>query len=111
MKNFVLISPHFPTNFLPFSARLKEAGMHTLGIADVAYESLPEELRQNLTEYYRVDNMEDYEQVYKAVAFFAFKYGKIDRIESHNEHWLALDAKLRQDFNVQGYRPEDVAIV
>lgn len=111
MKNFVLISPHFPTNFLPFAARLKEAGMQTLGIADVAYESLPEELRQNLTEYYRVDNMEDYEQVYKAVAFFAFKYGKIDRIESHNEHWLALDAKLRQDFNVQGYRPEDVAIV
>ncbi len=36
MKNFVLISPHFPTNFLPFAARLKEAGMHTLGITDVA---------------------------------------------------------------------------
>ncbi len=48
--------------------------------------------------------MEDYEQVYKAVAFFAFKYGKIDRIESHNEHWLALDAKLRQDFNVHRRR-------
>jgi biotin carboxylase len=111
MKNFVLISPHFPTNFLPFAARLKEAGMRTLGIADAAYESLPEELRRNLTEYYRVDDMEDYNQVYKAVAFFAFKYGKIDRIESHNEHWLALDARLRQDFNVLGYRPEDVDIV
>ena len=37
----------------------------------------------------------------KAVGYFTFKYGKIDWIESNNEAWLTLDAKLRDDFNVK----------
>ncbi|MGX7196927.1 ATP-grasp domain-containing protein [Enterococcus olivae] len=106
--NFVMISPHFPDNFVTFATRLKEAGINTLGIADVPYEQLPQLLRDSLTEYYRVDNMEDYNQVYRAVAFFGHKYGRIDRIESHNEHWLELDARLRTDFNVFGYKTSDL---
>lgn len=109
--NFVMISPHFPTNFETFAVRLRETGFNTLGIADTPYEQLSETLRNNLTEYYRVDNMEDYEQVYRAVAYFAHKYGRIDRIESHNEYWLELDAKLRTDFNVFGYKTEDMLAI
>lgn len=109
--NFVMISPHFPTNFETFAVRLKEQGFNTLGIADTPYEELSEGLRNALTEYYRVDNMEDYEQVYRAVGYFAHKYGRIDRIESHNEYWLELDAKLRTDFNVFGYKTEDMATI
>ena len=44
--------------------------------------------------------MNDYEALFKAVAFFSFKYGKIDWIESHNEWWLLSDSKLRKDFNI-----------
>ena len=106
--NFIMISPHFPTNFETFAVRLRENGFNTLGIADAPYESLSEGLRNALTEYYRVDNMEDYDQVYRAVGYFAHKYGRIDRIESHNEYWLELDAKLRTDFNVFGYKTEDM---
>ncbi|MBM7636867.1 ATP-grasp domain-containing protein [Streptococcus saliviloxodontae] len=106
--NFVMISPHFPTNFETFAHRLYESGINTLGIADTPYEELSEGLRSHLTEYYRVDNMEDYDQVYRAVAYFAHKYGRIDRVESHNEYWLELDAKLRTDFNVFGYKNEDM---
>lgn len=106
--NFVMISPHFPTNFETFAVRLHEAGFHTLGIADTPYHELSDNLRRHLTEYYKVDNMEDYDQVYRAVAYFAHKYGRIDRIESHNEYWLELDAKLRTDFNVFGYKNEDM---
>ncbi|MDY2946986.1 MAG: ATP-grasp domain-containing protein [Mannheimia varigena] len=109
--NFVMISPHFPTNFETFAVRLRETGFNTLGIADTPYEQLSENLRNNLTEYYRVDNMEDYEQVYRAVAYFAHKYGRIDRIESHNEYWLELDAKLRTDFNVFGYKSDDMLAI
>lgn len=107
-RNFVMISPHFPANFQPFAERLREQGFNTLGIADTPYEQLSEGLRNSLTEYYRVDNMEDYEQVYRAVGYFVHKYGRIDRIESHNEYWLELDAKLRTDFNVFGYKTEDM---
>ncbi|MFQ1021758.1 acetyl-CoA carboxylase biotin carboxylase subunit family protein [Avibacterium paragallinarum] len=106
--NFVMISPHFPTNFETFAVRLRENGFNTLGIADTPYDQLSENLRNSLTEYYRVDNMEDYDQVYRAVGYFAHKYGRIDRIESHNEYWLELDAKLRTDFNVAGYKTADM---
>ena len=111
LRNFILISPNFPDNFAPFATRLKEQGIQTLGIADSPYEELSKILKDSLTEYYRVDNMEDYDQVYRAVAYFAHKYGRIDRIESHNEHWLALDAKLRTDFNVLGYQISDIPTI
>lgn len=110
-RNFILISPHFPENFAPFATKLKKKGFNTLGIADLPYEQLSKTLQESLTEYYRVDNMEDYDQVYRAVAYFAHKYGRIDRIESHNEHWLALDAKLRTDFNVAGYQLADIPMI
>ena len=100
MKNFIFISPHFPHTYWEFCKRLKQNGVRVLGIADAPYESLSLELRQNLTEYYRVTNMEDYDQMYRGVAYFAFRYGKIDWIESNNEYWLEQDARLRTDFNV-----------
>lgn len=107
--NFIFISPQFPHTYWNFCDRLKKNGVNVLGIADTPYDQLPYQLRECLTEYYKVDNMEDYSQMYKAVAFFAFKYGKIDWIESNNEYWLELDAKLRTDFNVTtGVRERDV---
>lgn len=98
--NFIFISPNFPKTYFNFCKELKKNGFNVLGIASDSYDSLSKELKESLTEYYRVDNMEDYNQMYKAVAFFAFKYGKIDFIESNNEYWLEQDAKLRTDFNV-----------
>ena len=38
--------------------------------------------------------------MFKAVAFFSFKYGKIDWLESNNEFWLEQDARLRTDFHI-----------
>ena len=64
--NFILISPHFPENFETFALRLKENGVCTLGIADIPYEELSENLKQSLTEYYRVDQLEDYDQVFRS---------------------------------------------
>ena len=98
--NFIFISPHFPHTYWQFCDRLHRNGVNVLGIGDAAYNGLEAPLKAALTEYYRVDSLEDYDQVYRAVAFFAFKYGKVDWIESMNEYWLEQDARLRQDFNV-----------
>ena len=98
--NFIFISPHFPHTYWQFCDRLRRNGVNVLGIGDAAYDGLEAPLKSALTEYYRVDSLEDYDQVYRAVAFFAFKYGKVDWIESMNEYWLEQDARLRQDFNV-----------
>lgn len=98
--NFIFLSPHFPHTYWEFCNRLKQNGVTVLAIADAPYESISEELKAALTEYYRVDSLEDYDQVYRGVAYLAFKYGKIDWIESNNEYWLEQDARLRTDFNV-----------
>lgn len=109
--NYVFISPNFPPSFKQFAIRLKEEGVTVLGVGSDPYETLEQQLKDSLTEYYKVDNMSDYEQMLKACAFLTFKHGKIDRIESHNEHWLAQDAQLREDFNVFGFKPSDTAKV
>ena len=68
-----------------------------------------EELKNSLNEYYRVNSLENYDEVYRAVAFFTFKYGRIDWLESNNEYWLERDAALRTDFNITtGFKNEDI---
>ncbi len=98
--NFVFISPYFPHTYQNFCDRLHRNGVNVLGIGDAAYDSLEPALKASLTEYYKVNSLENYDEVFRAVAFFSFKYGKIDWIESNNEYWLEQDAKLRTDFNV-----------
>ena len=104
--NFVFVSPQFPSVYWRFCAALRRDGACVLGIGDTPYDQLAQEVKDSLDEYYWVSSLEDYDQVFRAVAFFSFKYGKIDWIESNNEHWLAQDARLREDFNVlTGPRP------
>ena len=110
--NFVFISPHFPHTYWQFCDRLHRNGINVLGIGDAPYESLEAPLKGALTEYYRVDSLEDYGQVYRAVAFFAWKYGKIDWVESMNEYWLEQDARLRTDFNITtGIRSDRISFI
>ncbi|MGM9770160.1 MAG: acetyl-CoA carboxylase biotin carboxylase subunit family protein [Candidatus Cryptobacteroides sp.] len=107
--NFVFISPNFPETYWIFCDRLHASGVNVLGIGDAAYDSLDVRLRASLTEYYRVDSLEVYDEVFRAVAYFSFKYGKIDWLESNNEYWLRQDARLRADFNiVTGPSPEEI---
>ncbi len=100
MKNFVFISPTFPDTYYQFPRAWKELGGNALCIAEDPYESLSENMRNACTEYYRVSSLADYDEVYRAVAWFAHRYGKIDWLESQNEFWLEQDARLRTDFNI-----------
>ncbi|MGN1061142.1 MAG: acetyl-CoA carboxylase biotin carboxylase subunit family protein [Candidatus Coproplasma sp.] len=109
MKNFVFISPNFPETYWRFCRELKNNGFNVLGIGDCEYFNLSENLRSSLTEYYKVSSLENYDEVYRAVAFFTFRYGKIDWLESNNEYWLERDAMLRTDFNIcSGFKIEDM---
>ncbi|HGL2452308.1 TPA: acetyl-CoA carboxylase biotin carboxylase subunit family protein [Streptococcus pneumoniae] len=106
--NYLVISPYYPQNFQQFTIELANKGITVLGIGQESYEQLDEPLRNSLTEYFRVDNLENIDEVKRAVAFLFYKHGPIDRIESHNEYWLELDATLREQFNVFGAKPEDL---
>ena len=109
MRNFIFISPNFPDSYWKFCAELKNNGLRVLGIGDCPYDELKQELRDSLHEYYRVSNLESYEEVFRAVAFFTYKYGKIDWLESNNEYWLERDARLRTEFHITtGFQEQDM---
>ena len=110
--NVIFISPHFPQTYCHFCSALRRNGVNVLGIADAQYYELNNELRGALTDYYKVNRLEDYDEVYRAVAWMAHKYGKIDWIESNNEYWLEQDARLRTDFNVTtGLKSDRIASI
>ncbi len=110
MKNFIFISPNFPAAYWKFCAELKNNGMRVLGIGDCPYDELKQELKDSLHEYYKVSNLENYDEVFRAVAFFSYKYGKIDWLESNNEYWLMRDAKLRTEFHITtGFMDADMS--
>ncbi len=107
--NVVYLSPHFPPNFWPFCARLREAGHTVLGIADAEHHELRPELKTALSEYYKVADLHNYDELVRALGYFTHKYGKLDRLESMSEYWLETEAMLREDFNIFGLRPEDMS--
>ncbi len=98
--NVVFISPQFPDTYWNWCDRLRNNGATVLGIGDTPYDNLAQEVKNSLNEYYWVPSLEDYDQVFRAVAFFSYKYGKIDWLESNNEYWLSQDARLRDDFHI-----------
>ena len=109
MQNFIFISPNFPTNYWKFCRELKNNGIRVMGIGDQPWEEMTQELKDSLNEYYKVSSLENYDEVYRAVAWFIHKFGRVDWIESNNEYWLERDAMLRTDFNVpSGFHVEDL---
>ena len=106
--NFVFLSPHFPPNYYQFCVHLRQLGVNVLGMADAQFDSLRPELRSALTEYYRVSDMHNYDELLRALGHFTHRYGKLDRIDSQNEYWLESEARLRTDFNITGLRIPDL---
>ncbi|MCY1073735.1 ATP-grasp domain-containing protein [Archangium lansingense] len=106
--NVVFISPHFPSQFFHFVTALRERGVNVLGIGDSPYDSLRHELREALSEYFFTPNLNDYDALLRATGYLTWRHGRIDRIDSLNETWLEVEARLREDFHVPGLVPADI---
>lgn len=111
VMNIIHFSPHFPDNYYLFSVGLRRAGANVLGIGDGPYENLRDELKGALSEYYKVDDMGDYEQILRAVGHLTHRHGKMDRLDSFNEYWLDLEAKIRTDFNMFGIKTDGIDVI
>jgi hypothetical protein len=106
--NFVYLSPHFPPNYYQFCTHLRYLGVSVLGLADEPYDLLRPELKSALNEYYRVNDMHNYDELLRALGYYTHNYGKLDRLDSQNEYWLETEAKLRTDFNIPGLKITDM---
>jgi len=109
--NVVFLSPHFPPQYYRFCLNLKAAGANVLGVGDEPYHNLSPEVRSALTEYYKIDDLHDYDALVRACGFFTHRYGKIDRLDSLNEYWLSTEARLRDDFNIFGVRGNEIDFI
>jgi hypothetical protein len=108
--NVLFISPSFPPQFFRFCTALRAHGVNVLGLGDTPAHELPHELHAALGEYVHVPNLEhDDDGALRGVAHLISKHGRLARVESHNEHWLALEGRLREDFNIPGPRSETLA--
>lgn len=107
--NVVFLSPHFPPQFWLFARALRTEGATVLGIGEPPAHELAPELQSSLDAWYQVPDLGRYDDTMRALAWHLHRHGRIDRLDSLNEHWLGLEARLREDFNVPGPRPADVA--
>ena len=106
--NFVFLSPHFPPQYFHFVTALRERGVNVLAIGDTPYESLRQELKDSLREYFFAPSLHDYGALLRATGYLTWRHGRIERIESLNESWLELESRLREDFHVPGLQPSDI---
>ncbi len=110
-KNLIYISPQFPRNYIQFVLSLRRIGVQVLGLGSDWFEQLPYELRGALSGYYRVNQMDDYQQMLQGAKYFEDRFGSICRIESHTEYWLPTEAALREDLGVWGKNREETSLM
>jgi hypothetical protein len=106
--NVVFISPHFPPHFVHFVAALRERGVTVLGIGDAPYDTLRQELRGALSEYFFTPRLDDEDAMQRALGYLTWRHGRLDRIDSLNETWLEIEARLREDFHIPGLLPAEL---
>lgn len=106
--NIVLLSPHFPEQHFRYAFYLKQLGGQVIGLADEPPHFLKAHVREALSDYFWVADMNNYDELLRTCGQITAQYGKIDRIESLNEHWLETEAALRTDFNVPGIKNDTI---
>lgn len=99
--NVVFLSPGFPPTAPAFCSALAKEGVTVLGIGD--HDLSPHLQRAyGLTHYVFEPRMGEYQALRDATETLRQRYGRIDRIDSNGEHWLASEARLRDDLGVAG---------
>ena len=67
--NYIVISPYYPQNFQQFTIELANQGINVLGIGQEPYDQLDQPLKNALTEYFRVENLENLDEVSGGLSF------------------------------------------
>lgn len=110
---FLYLSPEFPPNYAQFILALDSLGVNVWAIGEADFYFMPEGLRSALRYYVRAD-LHSFPAVEEAVATLLDAQAAsgiaphFDRIESHNENWLWLEALINEKLGMDGIRPGDL---
>lgn len=99
--NVLFLSPAFPPTAASFCRALAQRGVKVLGIGDEPLR-LDSHEALGLHHYTYEHGMGDYGALRVTVRGLIDRYGAIDRVDSNGEHWLVAEAKLRDEFGIQG---------
>jgi biotin carboxylase len=110
---FLYLSPEFPPNYAHFILALEKLGVNVWAVGEAEFHELPERLRSAIRYYVRADLHSAASVEHAAAALMAVQQERgaspgFDRIESHNENWLGLEARLNETLGVDGIRPNDL---
>ncbi len=110
--NLLYISPDFPPNFKTFILRLAEAGVKVWGIGEADFFSMPADLRSCL-QWYKQTKLSNWDAVVSSLESMKMqredlKTEGFSLVESHNEHWLRLESKINEFYDLEGIRPKEI---
>ena len=103
--NVLLISPGYPADMPEFTRGLADCGARVFGVGDSGAGSLPDLVRQSLSEYVQVRSLWDSGQVIGEL-HDRLRGRQLDRIECLWEPGIMLAAELRRHFGVDGLTVE-----
>ncbi|WP_373498510.1 acetyl-CoA carboxylase biotin carboxylase subunit family protein [Desulfococcus sp.] len=110
---FLYLSPEFPPNYAQFILALDRLGVNVWAIGEADFYFMPERLRSSLRYYVQAD-LHAFPSVENAVATLMEAQAAsgiaphFDRVESHNENWLGLEARINEKLGMDGIRPADL---
>ncbi|MGD8367605.1 MAG: hypothetical protein PVG78_08185 [Desulfobacterales bacterium] len=113
MVAFLYISPEFPPNYGQFVLRLHEQGVNVWAIGEADFFSMPEPVRSAIRYYARTD-LKSFPAVRAALSELQGAQAAagvppgFDIVESHNETWLPLEARINETCGIDGIRPPDL---
>jgi len=102
------LSPGFPPNSHLFCVAAQARGASVLAVGDVPEADLPPEAGHALERYVFEPRMGEYEVLLGIVTAMVAEHGPIDFVESNGEHWLEVEARLRDDLGIPGLTAQDV---
>ena len=111
--NVLLIAPEFPPNFFQFATSLSACGHPPFAMGQADFAELSPALRQALRWYVRCD-LNDRHAFLAALQHLTrdilpgHGWGRLDIVESHNEHWMAHEALANETLALTGIRPADI---
>ena len=110
--NLRYISPEFPPNFQNFIKRAHEHGLKIFAIGESDYFNVSERVRPYISWYEKINpyNQDQLLYVIHRINDQAKQMtGRgIDIVESHNEHWLRLEAFINSELHLEGVQISEI---
>lgn len=110
---FLYLSPEFPPNYAAFILALDRIGVRVWAVGEADFYDMPERLGSAIRYYVRADlhSLAAVEaavaRLMEAQAASGIRPG-FDRVESHNENWLGLEARINEKLGIPGILPADL---